>query len=288
VYNLSTCSMLVEMTASVWTARKLDRAKTDEVVHGAHAAAKDAARVNKSLLAGRGELDVIQAHVTAARTYLYTNTLPWSDSGLRLLPTLKFMEFNDRMDQFGSEFTKLVADFVQVYPTLITAQAMALGDMFSRNDYPTADEISRKFAFGVNYMPVPNAGDFRVDVGTAAQKELQEKLEQLANERVERAMGDIKERLKDHLLRMSDRLATDRVGGEEKPRRFHDTLVDGAIELCEVVKALNVTHDAAVEGVRQQLSQFLTGVTPQELRKNEVIRTDVKKNVDMLLARLDW
>jgi hypothetical protein len=47
--------MLVEFNASVWTARKLDKTTTDEVVASKNAGAKDAARDNKHLLAGRTE-----------------------------------------------------------------------------------------------------------------------------------------------------------------------------------------------------------------------------------------
>ena len=58
-YNLDTCAMIVEFNTSVWTARKLDRKVSDEVVHDKSAAAKGAARVNKSLMAGRSELEDI-------------------------------------------------------------------------------------------------------------------------------------------------------------------------------------------------------------------------------------
>ena len=69
-YNIDTCAMLTEFNASVWTARKLDRSATEEVVTAKNAAAKDAARVNKHLLAGRNELDVIQQMVGRARAYV--------------------------------------------------------------------------------------------------------------------------------------------------------------------------------------------------------------------------
>ena len=70
-HNLDTCAMLVEFNASVWTARKLDKSTTDEVVASKNAGAKDAARVNKHLLAGRTELDIIQQAVGRARQFVY-------------------------------------------------------------------------------------------------------------------------------------------------------------------------------------------------------------------------
>ena len=272
----------------MWTARKLDKTTTDEVVAHKNATAKDAARVNKHLLAGRTELDVITQAVGRARAYVYDHTLPWSDSGLRLLPTKNFMAFTERMNEFNEEIEALVKSFVTIYPTLITAQAMALGDMFRRDDYPTANEIMTKFAFRVNYMPVPVAGDFRVDVGNEAQAELKQKLDELAEERINNAMRDIRERLSTHLKRMSDRLTTDYVQGEAKQRRFHDSLVDGALELCDLTKALNVVGDTTLEGARKELEGLLVGVTAQELRKNEAVRQDTKKAVDAILDKFSF
>ncbi len=286
--NIDTCAMLVEFNASVWTARKLDKTTTNEVVASKNAGAKDAARVNKHLLAGRTELDIIQQAVGRARQFVYDNTAPWSDSGLRLLPTVNFMKFTERMNDFEEEMEALVKAFVVIYPTLITAQALALGDMFKRDDYPTANEMMTKFSFRVNYMPVPSSGDFRVDVGNQAQAELKARLESLTQERIDSAMADVRERLSTHLKRMSDRLTTDYVGGEAKQRRFHDTLVDGALELCDLTKALNVTNDVALETARSQLEQLLVGVTPTDLRKNEAIRQDVKRNVDAILDKFNF
>ena len=287
-YNIDTCAMLTEFNASVWTARKLDRTATEEVVAAKNAAAKDAARVNKSLLAGRNELEVIQSMVGRARAFVYDNTLPWSDSGLRLLPTANFEKFVAKMNDFEEEFTTLVTNFVDIYPTLITAQAMALGDMFKRDEYPTQNEIMTKFAFRVNYMPVPTAGDFRVDVGNAAMDDIKAKLARLAEERVEEAMKDVRARLGEHLKRMSDRLTTDWVAGEAKQRRFHDSLVDGALELCDLTKNLNVVNDQELESARATLEQLLCGVTPDELRKNHAVRQDTKKAVDDLLSKFSF
>lgn len=286
--NIDTCAMLVEFNASVWTARKLDKTTTNEVVASKNAGAKDAARVNKHLLAGRTELDIIQQAVGRARQFVYDNTAPWSDSGLRLLPTINFMKFTERMNDFEEEMEALVKAFVVIYPTLITAQALALGDMFKRDDYPSANEMMTKFSFRVNYMPVPSSGDFRVDVGNQAQAELKARLESLTQERIDSAMADVRERLSTHLKRMSDRLTTDYIGGEAKQRRFHDTLVDGALELCDLTKALNVTNDVALETARSQLEQLLVGVTPADLRKNEAVRQDVKRNVDAILDKFNF
>jgi len=137
-------------------------------------------------------------------------------------------------------------------------------------------------------MPVPASGDLRVDVGNDAQEELRKKLDALTQERVESAMADVRARLVEHMKRMSDRLTTDYVAGEPKSRRFHDSLVDGALELCDLTKALNVVGDTALEGARKELEQLLVGVTPNDLRKNEAVREDTKKAVDALLNKFSF
>jgi len=259
-YNIDSCALLVEFNASVWTARKLDKSATDEVVISKRAGAKDAARVNKHLLAGRDELDVIQ----------------------------KFMDFNDRMGKLEEEFVELVNDFVQVYPSLITAQAMALGDMFDRNEYPSAGEMSHKFSFRLNFMPVPKAGDFRVDVGNEAQEELQKKLAKLADERIELAMKDARERLKSHLERMMERLKVEEVNGKVTKSRIHHSLVDGGLELCDVLKALNLTGDPVLEKARATLESVLRTVDVDDLRKHDSARVEVRTQVAEIMDKFNF
>jgi hypothetical protein len=125
-------------------------------------------------------------------------------------------------------------------------------------------------------------------VGNAAQQELRQQLERLQSERVETAMADVRARLGDHLKRMSDRLAVDVINGEVKTRRFHDSLVTGALELCEIVKSLNVVGDENLEDTRRSLANLLSGVDADELRKNMEVRTDVRAQVEQLLDKFSF
>jgi hypothetical protein len=287
-YSIDTCAMIVEFNASVWTARKLDRKTTDEVIVNKHAKATDAARVNKHLLAGRNELEQINKYVAATRGFVYDNTLPWSDNGQRLLPALRFMWFDQSMRERQDEFDKMVLEFVKVYPTLITAQAMALGSMFNRDDFPSPNEIRAKFGWSLGYLPVPTAGDFRIDVGNKAQAELQERLEELANKRVADAHKSLWDRLNEHLGRMLDRLQVDVIAGEEKPRKFHDTLVTNGLELCDLLKGLNITGDQDLENARASLERVLLGLDPNDLRKDMITRQGVLKEVKAITDKFSF
>jgi hypothetical protein len=291
-YNLDTCSVLVSLNASVWTARKLDRSTTNEVVANKNAASKDAARVNKNLLAGRKELEVVQNIVGQARNYLSEKTVPWSDGGLRMLPSVMLLEVDKQLSAYNDLFVNTVKPFIEIYPSLIVAQAMALGDMFRREDYPLPEDLASKFSFTYSFMPVPTSGDFRIDVGNAALTEmqtvLQARLEHETASRVQNAMQDVMDRLVEHLKRMSDRLTSDMVDGEPKRRKFHDTLIDNALELCDVARTLNMVNDPKLEQVRYELEQIAKGVTPDLLRESYDVRENTRKKVDELLDKYSF
>ncbi len=284
-YGIEDATVILEFNASVWTARKLDRGVSAEVVASKGAGAKGAARVNKSLMAGRTELEEIQQIVGAARTYVYDNTVPWSDAGQRWLPTARLLKVDKRMQEYKQEFDAQVAAFVAIYPTLITAQAMALGDMFNRSEYPAVSEIARKFAFGYDFIPVPSTKDFRVAIPAGAQQELRERLEHATQRRIDNAMGDIRKQLGDHLKRMADRLVStnDEKTGEPKQQRFHDTLVTNAFELCDLIGDFNVTGDTELAAMKTKLETALAGCTADTLRNDYAKREEVLGEVKEML-----
>jgi tetrahydromethanopterin S-methyltransferase subunit G len=286
-FNLNSVALICEFNVSVWTARKLDRAESDKVVEGAGAKSKGAARVNKNLFSGRTELEDIGKLVTEARNYVIDNTIPWSDAGQRMLIGSRFPKFDKRVEDYRGEFYDKVNAFVDLYPTLITAQAMALGAMFNRAEFPPASEIAHKFAMNIGYLPVPTSGDIRVDIGNQAQDELRERLEKLSNQRVDNAVANVNQRFIDHLKRMADRLVTDvdDKTGEGKGRRYHDTLVTSAFELCDLANDYNITGDPLLSLARKTLEDALSGVTADTLREDPIKREDVRKTVTSILNR---
>lgn len=284
-FNLNSVALICEFNASVWTARKLDRKQSDMVVEGAGAKSKSAARVNKNLFAGRTELEDIGKLVTEVRNYVNDNTLPWSDSGQRMLIGARFPKFDATIEDYRDKFNVKVQEFVDIYPTLITAQAMALGEMFSRADFPPASQIADKFGMTVGYLPVPSAGDIRVDIGNQAQDELRARLEKMADTRVTNAMAEVNERFIAHLKRMADRLVTDTdaATGDPVRRRFTETLVSSAFELCDLVNDYNITNDPVLASARKTLEASLAGVTTNTLKEDPIKREEVRATVSSIL-----
>jgi len=212
---------------------------------------------------------------------------PWSDSGQRLLVTARLPKFDARMEEFKAKFDEQVASFVAAYPTLITAQALALGDMFNRAEYPTASEIEHKFAMSCEFFPLPTAGDLRLDIVNEIQDDLRKRLQRTEAARIQKAVADINEKFVAHLKRMADRLTTDtdpKTGGPVN-RRFTETLVSSAFELCDMVADYNINGDAELRDAKQRLEAALTGVTVNTLREDPVKREEVRYTVASILNK---
>jgi hypothetical protein len=282
--NIGSSALLVEVSVSSWSARKLDKKVTEEV-NVNKGASRSASRTNKNLLADDEKLEAINKYAANFRNWLYSETLPWSNSGLRLIPTAKFFDFKTTLDKYKAEFEGLVSDFVTDYPTRIAAQAFKLGSMFNRDEYPNQDDIAHKFRFSYCFSPVPEAGHFLVDLGEEMEKELRDEYEKAYEERVNSAMKDLWTRLKDSLDKIAERLTPDEGG---KNKIFRDSLVDNVLDLCGMLRDLNVTNDVNLEKARREVEMLLSGVVADDLRKSEEIRKDVKSEVDAILGKFAW
>ncbi len=165
--------MLVELNISNWAGRKKDKRASVDVTITNHAD-KGVANVTKKLLAHNDDLKAIQTHVTAVRNMHTNMTMPWSNSGLRLLPTAQYFKYSQAMSDMQNEFNRLIADFLRSYNDEVVDVQLKLGDLFSHDDYPTCESLWNKFAFRMNYMPLPDASDFRVDIGNDALDEIRQ------------------------------------------------------------------------------------------------------------------
>lgn len=282
--NLSNQAILVELNISVPSFRKLDRKVSKEVTNS-KGASDSAARVNKNLLAGTDKLNEIQKFVANARVEFYYKTLPWADSGQRLADIRNFISLKDWLNDVRDEFNRKVNDFLAIYPHLVSAQAFAMGAMFDRSEYPDVSEVAKRFHFAFYFTPLPERGDFRVDVGHDIAEELQKEYELVYEARTKQAMEDLWTRVYKAVKHISERFEnTD----EGKRKVLHETVLTNTLELCDLLRVTNVTNDPLLDQTRRELEDALMGVTIEEVRENDHIRMDVKARVDELADKLGW
>jgi len=280
--SIATSAMLVVISISTWTGRKLDkRASTD--VTRSNGADSGIANVHKKLLGNCDELTAVQKFGANARNIHYSMTMPWSDVGLRLLPTAMYPKYHQAMTELQNEYFRLVKVFLDSYEWEISQAQARLGALFRADDYPTAESIAAKFDFELNYIPLPESGDFRIDVGVEALDQVKSDYEEFYSTQVKRAMDDVWRRVYDSLTKMSERLD---YGGHEDKKIFRDSLVDNVLDMVDLLDVCNVTGDSQMSAMRLNLEDALRGVTPDALREDAFLRAETKRAVDSAIKSL--
>lgn len=281
--SLASSAMLSELSISKWTGTKRDK-KASEEVTADKGAKRGVARVNKDLLADNQHLAAINTFVGSVRNMHYAMTMPWSDTGLRLLPTAQYFKYHNEMTGMQQEFDRLVNTFLNEYEYAVMDAKLELGALFNADDYPTTDALRSKFAFRISYVPLPDVGDFRVDIGNEATAQLRADYESYYSTQINNAMRDIWERLHKSLTHMSDKLTED--ADSDKKKRFHASLVTNLLEVVDLLDTCNVTGDSQMSALRDQLDTALRGVTVDALKEDSFLRATTKTNIDAALKAL--
>jgi hypothetical protein len=281
VPSISSSAMLVELNISVWTGRKFDKGVSQEIDTQKQTTTR-AGNYSKRLFADEPIFDAIQKYAGNSRTYHYHATMPWSDSGLRLLTTTMFFDYQKEISGMEMEFNRLVEQFVNQYDKLVLQAQMKLGALFNPDDYPHVDTVREKFRFSVKFAPVPEVGDWRVNVGNEAQQMLKESYAEYYQANLEQAYADVWERTHEALKRMSDKLSGD------KKQIFRDTLVGNVQEMIDLLDKFNITGDPKMKQAKVKMESALSGITPDALREDDALRHDVKSKVDSLLKEFSW
>lgn len=280
--SISHSAMLTEVSLSAWVGRKKDKGASAELTSSKHARA-GAAAVNKTLLGDCKELKELLKFKQTVYQENYRRTMPWSDSGLRLLPTAAYFEYHQRMTALQEQYYAMVETFLSAYEWEVSRAHESLGELFNPNEYPTVGSLRGKFRMAINYIPLPDAGDWRVDISQQGREVLEQHYQQFYQEQLKGAMNDVWDRAYKALSRMSERLD---YADEGTKKKFHDTLVTNVEEIIELLGVANITNDPTMEAARAQLKQALTGVTAADLRQNDTLRRYTKQSVDDVIANL--
>jgi hypothetical protein len=278
--SITSSAMLVELNISVWTANKVDRGATRKVADDNNAAS-NAAQVRKNLLAGTTLRKELSDFAASCRMWHNMKTLPWSDRGPRLLPTSLFFDYKKEMTGRESYFTERRDAFLKAYPDLVQAAPTYLGSLFDPNDYPSTDEVASKFAFRMVFSPVPEGGDFRVDLPAQDMQEMRAQYDAAFNDRLAEAMREPWDRLHKMLAAMTEKL--NQPDDPDTTRRWHDTFITNARDMTEMLKHLNVTKDPELERARRALSDAIYGIDIEDVKHDADVRENMSRKLTAIL-----
>ena len=283
--NIRNQAMLVSLNIGLFNPKKLDRSVTREVLISKNASANAGAFV-KNILPDEA-IKPIQAAGSALRAWAYTQTLPWNDESFRLLPVAQWDAFTDQLRARIASFNSLVDQFCAQYETHRDKALLQLGTLADRKDYPPLSTVRTKFYINVNYTPLPNSRDFRLDdMPEEAMSELRANADLRVAEAVNEARNDLYRRLTERLEHIVKRMTE--VSAKKEGNRIHGSLLSNLSELCQLIPALNVTKDQELENLRQRVMREIAPFDIDDIRESEDSRTDLKNKAASILAAMGF
>lgn len=282
--ELTERAMLATLHISSWSGNMLDREVTDSV-HEGFKAAKEAGRYNKRLVASQFFAEVSKSH-SYARTIHRLYTLPWDDDGTRVLANNGYLNYVAKMKEAERGVSIAVKNFLVSPDEYVKEGRVRLGQMFDIEDYPDTATLKRKFKFDVEIKPMIKATDFRVKMSDDTTKAIIKDIERRTNERLEKAVKEVFERVADTVGHMKERLKEYTANPDSRKGIIRDTVVYNINDLADMMPALNITGDPRIDELAAQLKAELVEFSPEILRHDASTRKQVISKADKLLKKV--
>jgi len=271
--------MIVDLSIGRWYGFARD-AELGRSVALTHHADEDATNVNKRLMPSKVLRDV-NSSLTTIRKHFHKNTLPWHDTGGRLLTRKLFATFIEEHEALVTKAEAAIEKFITVdYPVERDRAEFRMGEVFNPDDYPAQSELRGMYRVRLDFEPVGDAGDFRVDMDKKYVDHVRQSIERKVNDRIHGAMREVWDRLSKTLTHFHARMA-------DEDSKFKRATIDNLREIVEVLPALNVLDDPDLESIRIDIMHHLADLDPVELRDDEDLRREVSGEAKRIMDTMD-
>ena len=237
-------------------------------------------RLAKRILASK-ELKKIQHHDRAIRAYITGICLPF-EPGVHFLPIRAVNMVEAELRRFREKREELVAEFLAAYPLLREDARRRLKKFFNERDYPPVEDVAVKFTMAWDYLSFSTPDQIR-----EVAPEIFEEQRQRTAKQFSEAMQEIQLALRTGLCKMvehlRDRLAPD---AEGRRKRLHETAVTNLTEFLSHFDLRNVTDDAELKQVVDQLRGMLKPISLEELKSTDTVRQRIERGLSQAAEQL--
>ena len=216
-----------------------------------------------------------------ATRYWKDNSLPYPESGIRLIRQNRIEEFNETLEDFREQLESGVRMFDEHFPEIKAAARLRLGSLFDVSDYPSSllEEFQIQWDF-----PAVDPPDYLRRLNPEVYAEQARRVSQRFDEAVEMAESAFVEELDKLVNHLASRLAGDEDG---KPKIFRDSAVSNMAEFFSRFRDLNVRSNDQLDDLVQRCESLMQGVEPQALRDNGSLRRSLSTNLSAVQSSLD-
>ena len=213
--------------------------------------------------------------------YWRDSSLPYPESGIRLIRNDAVDEFNSSLIQFKSQLDAGVVDLNTHFSDLKDAARQRLGSLYNQDDYPSSlsDEFNVSWDF-----PSVDAPDYLRQLSPEIYRRECERVRSQFSNAVELAEQMFQEQLAELVEHLVERLSADESG---KKKTFRDSTITNLDEFFSRFRQLNIGSNEELGQIVEQAQSVLRGVSPQGLRDNETLRRQIATQLSTVQASLD-
>lgn len=279
ITSLADKAVLAKLSMAKWTPYKYDENTTAQVE--AANGVKRVGRFNKHLMKECGALADVNAHYNAVYLYHTQNTLPWADDGVRMLPNELYIEYTQQMRQLIGEADRAADGLAAEWDALVQRDMARLGPLANISDYPPAYAIRAEFGADIKFRPIPQQGDFRIDILPEDLAGLEQEINEVENSVTSYILSELAEP-----LRKLGEKCQEYTG--EKGQRWHHSLVLNVEEVVHRMARLNVNNDPKITKLADDIVQSIRPYTfsPDTLKENAVAREEARLKIDNIMGKM--
>ena len=274
--------MLVKVSISQFAPVKTDQKITKDVALQ-HNSDVTMGNYKKSIVA-KSAVETYSKLTGAIRNEYMRRTLPWTNEGDRILSQLGYLDFAEWIRREKHDWETAVGTFLANWESYVQDARARLNGAFNIDDYPSMNQLERKFEFRWKVRPLPSASDWRVDLGAEEVSAIRQDIEADLQATVDIAVQDVYQRIKTVTSAMVTRL---RLYDPAKPgeHSFRDSLVGNVKDLLDILPSLNISNDPNIGKFYSDMHD-LVRFDAKELRDNSFSRGEIANRAEAILTQL--
>lgn len=249
---------------------KAEAVKVEEEKNAERGTVRVSAYYWQSLVGGKevDGLSNLKSFFNAWRKEHDALTRSWDGDNLRLLPAKLVDKYMAMTEKFQLTAPERVDDFLEeTYPELLNTAPTRMGELYDPADFPALSECRERIKWDVSILPLPEATQIRkVALINESWYDL---FQQSTDEKVAKAIEQVRQDTWDDVLKPVQHIIE--VLSKDKGKIF-ETLITDVREIINLVPAFNLTNDQELTNLAEECRVQLSGVTPDELRKDPEIR----------------
>jgi len=266
---------LIQLSTSVWQGCcKLDKSVLKRIGENSEWLKGSKDLVNQDLLSP------IRKCAGQARTAILKESLPFPINSVYLISKEALSSIDETLTDYKQQFWDKVQDFELLFE-IAKEEAMGyLEDLYNEADYPI--DITRKFRFEWRFLILDIPGKSTVLPPEIYERE-KEKFQSMMDETRELAISALREEFAKIVNGLTEKLNKD----STQPRVIKSSMFNKMRDFLDGFGTRNIFEDEVLVELSQQAKALIEDVSPDGIKKNDVMRQKIKNEMNELKFAID-